>query len=790
LIQQTLQGFILSKQQYTLNGQICLCYWLSSDLGPLKVVITGEEAVFFVEQTNQENAIKLLDKEKIPFSCRSLPLSTFKQKQVVGFYFSQLKQFYQARDIFNQHFITTFESDIRHCDRFLMERFICGSVWVKGIFVQKNEYIEITDAKMKSIKGDVQYKPKLSMLSLDIECSGKGVLFSVGLYSDKCAVVIMVGDAQNHDGIIWVKDETELLQELEQQITFYDPDIIIGWNVINFDFSLLFNRAEQLDISLKLGRANNKIQLKQSQVGKLVVPGRVVLDGIDLMRNATYQFSSFSLANVSSEILGESKLIESDNKLEEIERQFVEDKIALAEYNLQDCKLVWDIFKKENLLEFAVVRTQLTGLDLERMGGSVAAFVNLYLPLLHRSGYVAPNLGDSPVNFDSPGGYVMSSTPGLYKNVIVLDFKSLYPSIIRTFLIDPMGLIEGLNETSEQIEAVVPGFHDAKFSRKQHHLPKLIEQLWRARDQAKKHKDKMLSQAIKIIMNSFYGVLGSTGCRFYDPRLSSSITLRGHEIMQQTKLWIEKAGFEVIYGDTDSTFIKLEDELTQSQCNEIGIKLAGEINEKWQTKLKQKFNILSHLEIEFETVYNPFFMPTIRGDIKGSKKRYVGQITQYSDNNKQGTKELVFKGMETVRSDWTVLARNFQMTLYRKVFDGETVDEYIKDYVSKTLNGDFDHLFVYKKRLRQHLSEYVKNIPPHAQAALKMHITHPDKVPSKGQWVEYVITINGPELTKLNTSKLNRSHYVEKQIRPIAESILPYLNTNFDQILNGQASLF
>lgn len=183
-------------------------------------------------------------------------------------------------------------------------------------------------------------------------------------------------------------------------------------------------------------------------------------------------------------------------------------------------------------------------------------------------------------------------------------------------------------------------------------------------------------------------------------------------------------------------------------------------------------------------------MPTIRGDIKGSKKRYVGQVRKQNADNKSEEKELIFKGMETVRSDWTLLARNFQSTLYRKVFDGEVVDEYIKTYVAKTLNGDFDHQLVYKKRLRQHLSEYVKNIPPHAQAALKVHTTHPDKVPTKGQWVEYVITINGPELKQFTTAIFNREHYVEKQIRPIAESILPYLNTNFDQILNGQASLF
>ena len=260
--------------------------------------------------------------------------------------------------------------------------------------------------------------------------------------------------------------------------------------------------------------------------------------------------------------------------------------------------------------------------------------------------------------------------------------------------------------------------------------------------------------------------------------------------MQQTKSWIESSGYEVIYGDTDSTFIKLADELTQDECDETGKQLAEKVNLKWQSKLKQEFNLISHLEIEFETVYSPFFMPTIRGDIKGSKKRYVGQVTKKDKNNEAIAKELVFIGMETVRSDWTVLAREFQMTLYRKVFDGEEVQDYIKQYVLKTLKGEFDHQFIYKKRLRQHLSEYVKNIPPHAQAALKVHLTHPDKVPSKGQWVEYVITVNGPELKQLQTSKLNREHYVEKQIRPIAESILPYLNSNFDQVLNGQASLF
>ncbi|MEI8642302.1 DNA polymerase domain-containing protein [Pseudoalteromonas sp. Hal099] len=129
----------------------------------------------------------------------------------------------------------------------------------------------------------------------------------------------------------------------------------------------------------------------------------------------------------------------------------------------------------------------------------------------------------------------------------------------------------------------------------------------------------MLSQAIKIIMNSLYGVLGSQGCRFYDPRLSSSITLRGHEIMLQTKKWIEEQGYSVIYGDTDSTFVKLTDDLSVEACNKIGKQLAKHINTLWQQNIHAKHNLTSHLEIEFESLYSPFFLPTIRGKVWGLK---------------------------------------------------------------------------------------------------------------------------------------------------------------------------
>ena len=116
-----------------------------------------------------------------------------------------------------------------------------------------------------------------------------------------------------------------------------------------------------------------------------MIPGRVTLDGIDLLKTATYNFPSFSLENVSQTLLGVGKEIDDvDNRGEEITRKFRHDKQALAKYNLMDCKLVWDIFIKTQLLEFAILRSTLTGLELDRIGGSVAAFTNLYLPKLHQ----------------------------------------------------------------------------------------------------------------------------------------------------------------------------------------------------------------------------------------------------------------------------------------------------------------------------------------------------------------------------------------------------------------------
>ncbi len=568
-------GFILSKEAFDSSTGVTFVFWLWCKHGPLKVLVEQQEVVFFIPDNQMSAAERLLQSQNIYVRFADAKLKNFQNQSVICCYFNSLKDYYRAIKILKSSQIVTFEDDVRPIDRFLMERFIKGSVWVKGEIHTRSDFRLLKKAKLKP---NNEFKPNFKLVSIDIECNGDGVLFSIGLVGDGIDKVLMIGrpepTAELDYQINWCEDEIDLLSQFETEIQRIDPDVLIGWNVIEFDFSVLHARAEALGISLKLGRNKEKMRLREGNFTRITIPGRVVVDGIDTLKNATYHYDSFSLANVASIELGEEKLISTDNRLEEIIRQFNEEKLSLANYNRQDCILVLRIFEKLKLLDFAVVRSQLTGLELERMGGSVAAFTNLYLPLLHRSGYVAPNLGDHGLSFDSPGGYVMSSQPGLYQNILVLDYKSLYPSIMRTFCIDPLGLIEGLKKPDNAIE----GFNQAQFSRTEHHLPELIRELAATRQIAKDKEQPMLSQAIKIIMNSLYGVLGSKGCRFYDPRLSSSITLRGHEIMQTTKQWIEEWGYEVIYGDTDSTFVRLDDDLNSHDCNEIGTKLATKIN--------------------------------------------------------------------------------------------------------------------------------------------------------------------------------------------------------------------
>lgn len=780
-------GFLITRNSLDRNNATELQFWLATDQGPTLLRINGESPVLFVEQENIERANEELARTKIAVEIKPVKLKTFSHAEVSAVYSSTIHQHYRVQDCLRENAINFYEGDIRLHERYLMERFICAGVEFIGDAIPRNGYTEYQNARLRP----TDYVPSLHVLSLDIECDTTEELFSVGLWGCGTQEVLMIGEPEPADSptIRWCANEKELLVLLTKRIVELDPDVISGWNLINFDLRIIIKRAKLTGVAFNIGRAGEVAKWRElrgeTDKGFVWIPGRVAIDGIDALKTATYSFPSFSLENISQTLLGRGKKVEDnvDNRLEEIRYNFKNHKPKLAAYNLEDCRLVNDIFEHTKILDFLILRSQLTGLEFDRVGGMVAAFSNLYLPRLHRGGYVAPNLQDEG-GLGSPGGYVMDSRPGLYKNVLVFDFKSLYPSIIRTFKIDPMGMIEGLANAEQSIE----GFRGARFHRQHHFLPEIITELWIQRDIAKKNKDAPRSQAIKILMNSFYGVLGTNGCRFYDSRLTSSITMRGHEIMQLTRKWIEAEGYQVIYGDTDSTFVWVDEGATEQECEKIGLHLQSRINQQWKDRLRSEFDIECELELEFETHFRRFLMPTIRGSEAGSKKRYAGMVIN------QGEEKMIFKGLETVRTDWTQLAKEFQTTLYDLVFHDKDPREFISETVEQTLAGKRDEDLVYRKQLRRKLALYIKNVPPHVKAARLADEENKLRGKSlryqhKG-WISYLLTVNGPEPVEYQNSAIDYQQYVDKQLKPVADGILPFVNLDFDSIISRQSEIF
>lgn len=785
---QPQQGFVLTRHWRDTPQGTQVEFWLATDSGPRLVRLPPQTSVAFIPAQYEARARELLRGER-EVALRPLALRDFQQAPVLGLYCQQQRQLIQLDKRLRAAGIEVLEADIRPPERYLMERFITAPVTFAG----RLDASGVCDEAQ--LKPASDYRPTLRLVSLDIETSERGELYSIALEGCGQRQVFMLGPANGDAGgidfdLAWCASRAELLQRLNAWLAEHDPDAIIGWNLVQFDLRVLHEHSQRLNVPLLLGRDAQPMEWREHGSRAhffAAAAGRLIIDGIEALRSATWSFPSFSLEHVAQTLLGEGKAIDTPyQRMDEINRMFAEDRPALARYNLKDCELVTRIFARTRLMDFLLERATVTGLPADRSGGSVAAFCHLYIPAMHRLGFVAPNLG-AREGEASPGGFVMDSRPGLYESVLVLDYKSLYPSIIRSFLIDPVGLVEGLREPDDGHS--VAGFRQARFSRTRHCLPAIVERVWQNREAAKRDGNAPLSQALKIIMNAFYGVLGSSGCRFFDPRLASSITLRGHEIMLRTRQLIEARGYTVIYGDTDSTFVWLKQAHAPQDADRIGRELVAGVNQWWREHLRDTHGLESALELQYETHYLRFLMPTIRGAEEGSKKRYAGLVRRAD-----GSEEMVYKGLESVRTDWSPLAREFQQALYQRVFLREPYREFVRDYVQRTLAGELDELLVYRKRLRRPLDEYQRNVPPHVRAA-RLADDYNDSLGRprqyhRGGWISYVITTGGPEPLENRRHPIDYQHYLDKQLQPVADAILPFVGDDFSGLVDRQMGLF
>jgi len=764
----TEEVFILTNEWQDVNGKNILRFFGTSRDGPVEIIVENNKPVFFVSEDANLNVLN------VPYRIKKVDMKDFSGNIVDAVYFNTQRDLKTAEEILSSKNIKTYEADIDPARRYLMEKSINAQMNVTGNAEKNGKMLSFSNPKIKP----ANVTPDFTIASLDIETGERNNdLYSIAVYLRKKdeetkKIFMLSNEQQNSAGYIdYFTSQKELLQKFISWFSEADPDIIIGWHVVGFDLLFLENKCKEFVIPFDIARGNGRVTLRKRKQGNYFVdiPGRIVLDGPSSLRMSFQTFEDYKLETVAQELLGKGKTISHEqNKVTEIERLFKEDKQKLAEYNIQDTILVYEIFKKTGLIEMSVKRTQLSGMLMDRLGMMSAALDHFLLPKIHKKKLVAPNVKDIVSTEHSAGGYVLDPKPGIYDNVVLLDFKSLYPSIIQTFKIDPYSRL-----MSEISPIITPGGY--KFSSTEHFLPDFINHLMKQRAKAIKDAEKPLSQAIKILMNSFYGVMGSTGCRFYHPQLPSAITSTGQWLLLQSKKYLESQGYEVVYGDTDSLFIRLKS--AEGDGSNNGKKLAKELNQYWKSRLKKEYEVTSHLELEFEKFYRKFIITPARGAETGAKKRYAGLVVNNGDEN------LEFVGMEFVRSDWTRLAKEFQVELYKRVLYNKEISKWMNDFVDKIYKGEFDEKLVYRKRLRKDVEEYVKNIPPQVRAAKMLN--------EVGNVVHYIITKRGPVPVELNPKDIDYQHYIEKQLKPIADSILVLLDLSFDSIVqSGQLNFF
>jgi DNA polymerase II len=616
-------------------------------------------------------------------------------------------------------------------------------------------------------------RPALSVLSLDLETSpDASVVHAAALVGDGADEVHLVA-SRDVAGAVAHRDERALLEAVARRLIELDPDVLTGWNVVDFDLRTFLARCRAHGLAPRLGRVPGEVLCQHdprfARETRAAIPGRAVLDALPLVRDAV-RLEDYRLDTAARTLLGRGKLIDEtgpDAALE-IERRWREDPAALAAYNREDARLVLDILEREGLLSLAVERSLLSGMQIDRVGASIASFDLLYLPELRRRGRVAPSVDAARAGAVVRGGAVLDSQPGLFSGVAVFDFRSLYPSLIRTFNLDPLAHAEAGDDAIE-----APG--GARFARRDAILPGIIERLLHSRAEAKRRGDLHADQAIKIMMNALFGVLGAASCRFFDPQVANAITGFGQQTLHWTRDAFQACGVEVLYGDTDSVFVKLRADGGEAARDEARA-LRERVQAAISTRIRERYAVEPRLDLELQRVYERFFMPRVRGGRSGSKKRYAGSC--------DGRLEVV--GLESVRRDWPAVARRLQRGMLERLFRDEDPLPFAREVVTQLREGALDAELVYAKRVRKgSLERYTATTPPHVQAARKAG-------GRAGPVVRYVITAAGPEPVlpgRALPAGIDRDHYLERVLRPVADAILAPLGRDFDEVLGGPRQL-
>ncbi|KAI3334380.1 DNA polymerase delta catalytic subunit [Ustulina deusta] len=685
--------------------------------------------------------------------------------------------------------IMTFDN-LQYVLRFMVDCKIPGMSWVEAPAKKYQLLPETHRQSTCQIEAEISYldlishEPKgewskmapLRILSFDIECAGRKGIFPeanqdpviqianvVTRYGEKKPFIRNVFCLDTTSPIVATQildfdDERDMLKSWKQFLDKVDPDLITGYNIANFDFPYLLDRAKHLEVNgfeywtrlSNLKSAHKDTNLSSKQMGNRDTKttntnGRLQLDLLQLIQR-DHQLRSYTLNSVCAHFLGEQKEDVHYTMITELFNGTPESRRRLALYCLKDAYLPQRLMDKLSCLANYTEMARVTGVPFNFLlsrGQQIKFMSQLFRKALEQK-LVVPNMRAEGTDDQYEGATVIEPTRGYYDvPIATLDFASLYPSIMQAHNLCYTTLIKkpavekfGLKKDEDYI--VTPnGDMFVTVKQRKGLLAQILEELLTARKQAKRElavetdpfKKAVLNGrqlALKISANSVYGLTGATTGKLPCLEIASSTTSYGRQMIEKTKHEVEKRynianGYshnaQVIYGDTDSVMVKFGTE-DLAEAMKLGEEAANFVSSKFTKPIK----------LEFEKVYFPYLLI--------NKKRYAGLYwTRPEKYDKMDT-----KGIETVRRDncllvQTVIEKVLRMILIDRDVPG--AQEYVKNIISELLQNKIDmSKLVITKALTKETYDAKQ---AHVELAVRMRKRDPGSAPGLGDRVAYVM---------------------------------------------------
>lgn len=532
---------------------------------------------------------------------------------------------------------TFLAADIPFFQRFIYDKDLGSCFAVYGEKIENNRYTTEIVVKAEKFENITSFTPKLKILSFDIENSiNTGRIYTI------CSTIRMLDGSLKKEEF-YDKDEKQIIKNFIKIVNKYDPDVITGYNIDGYDIPLLLKRAEFLNLKkLKLGRDQGELRSINDRFWRL--HGRIIADAWWNAKNELRPKKE-TLNHIAKILLGEEKIDVNPIKIDE---EWAKDQKKVVEYCLKDAELALRILEKIVVLEKSMDLAAVSKLPLDDVinGRTSTLIDSILIREADRANIGVPMTKHKKKTSKIEGGYVFDVEPGLYHWVCVLDFKSMYPSL----MISKNICFTTLSPNGEILSPIGARFLNKDI--RQGLVPKILENLMRERDEIKEKMKRTedseeiryldgLQNAIKILMNSFYGVFASTFYRFTDQKIGASITAFARENIKGIIKKLQSEGVNVIYSDTDSIFFQSTYENLDKTID-------------FGNKISQRFSKEGAV-LEFEKILEPFFT-------HGKKKRYIGKIIWPNQDT-------VIRGYETRRTDSFNLQSETLMNVFNQVLN-------------------------------------------------------------------------------------------------------------------------